>query len=100
MLRDSGTNSYLKVIYGGQAFLWISKQSVQNVLILLLCHTLATSVTSRDYKLQNLDLFDYYIYYIHSKTRYIKHTEKNDIWKCPSMNKLAHAHRYLLAQGG
>lgn len=33
----------IQVINKRQAFLWISTQSVQNVLILLLCHTLATS---------------------------------------------------------
>lgn len=38
----------IQVIYTRQAFLWISTQSVQNVLILLLCHTLATSLTPRD----------------------------------------------------
>lgn len=37
----------IQVIYTRQAFLWISTQSVQNVLILLLCHTLATSLTPR-----------------------------------------------------
>lgn len=33
----------IQVINKRQAFLWISTQSVRNVLILLLCHTLATS---------------------------------------------------------
>lgn len=34
MLRDGWTNSYPEVTYRRQAFLWISKQSIWNVLVL------------------------------------------------------------------